>query len=107
MILLKISKSTKRLESNIEITNNNLLNFRRLQNRESAIRSRQKKKEGVQTQNNELEDLKTINYNLLSENNKLKNDTNNLKDKIKFLQSIIQTKTEINTNNKGIYYTFN
>jgi hypothetical protein len=62
-----------------------------MQNRESAVRSRQKKKESVEYLKSENDILKKENYHLLHENSYLKKEKNFLIDQIKFMQNLIKS----------------
>jgi len=69
---------------------------KRLQNRESAIRSRQKKKENSRNLENEIDYLKKENYRLAHENKSLHNEKSFLIDQIKFMQNLIRSNNIIN-----------
>jgi len=62
-----------------------------MQNRESAVRSRQKKKESVEYLKSENDILKKENYRLLHENDYLKKEKHFLIDQIKFMQNLIKS----------------
>jgi hypothetical protein len=62
-----------------------------MQNRESAVRSRHKKKEGIEYLKSENEILKKENYHLYHENLYLKKEKNFLIDQIKFMQNLIKS----------------
>jgi hypothetical protein len=62
-----------------------------LQNRESAIRSRHKKKETSKILENENEYLRMENYRLYHENKSLKTEKSFLIDQIKFMQNLIKS----------------
>jgi hypothetical protein len=64
-----------------------------MQNRESAIRSRMKKKENNKQLEVELDFLKSDNYRLFHENKSLKNEKSFLIEQIKFMQSLIKSNT--------------
>jgi hypothetical protein len=62
-----------------------------LQNRESAVRSRHKKKETSKILENENEHLRMENYRLYHENKSLKTEKIFLIDQIKFMQNLIKS----------------
>lgn len=62
-----------------------------MQNRESAVRSRHKKKEGIEYIKSENDILKKENYHLSYENYNLKKEKNFLIDQIKFMQNLIKS----------------
>jgi hypothetical protein len=62
-----------------------------MQNRESAVRSRHKKKESVEYLKSENEILNKENYRLLHENDYLKKEKQFLVDQIKFMQNLIKS----------------
>jgi hypothetical protein len=64
-----------------------------MQNRESAIRSRMKKKETKVQLEAEFEFMKKENYRLFHENKSLKTEKNFLIEQIKFMQSLIKSNT--------------
>lgn len=66
---------------------------KRIQNRESAVRSRMKKKENNKQFEAELDFLRKENYRLNFENNSLKRERVLLCDQIKFLKSIVKKET--------------
>lgn len=69
---------------------------KKIQNRESQQRTRQRKKESQMVIFNEIEDLKKENYRLYHENLNLKEDRSFLMEQIRFLQGLIKS----NTSNK-------
>lgn len=62
-----------------------------MQNRESAVRSRQKKKESSKHLESENEYLRMENYRLFHENKNLKQEKSFLIDQIKFMQNLIRS----------------
>lgn len=73
-----------------------------MQNRESAVRSRNKKKENVKIIEAEMEIIKKENYRLFYENKNLINEKNFLIEQIKFMQNLIRsnnTPLKINIDN--------
>jgi hypothetical protein len=62
-----------------------------MQNRESAVRSRHKKKETSKIIETENEHLRMENYRLYHENKNLKTEKNFLVDQIKFMQNLIKS----------------
>jgi hypothetical protein len=62
-----------------------------MQNRESAVRNRQKKKESSKNIESENEFLKMENYRLLHENQSLKHEKSFLIEQIKFMQNLIKS----------------
>jgi len=75
---------------------------KRIQNRESAVRSRMKKKENNKQFEAELDFLRKENYRLNFENNSLKRERVLLYDQIKFLKSIVKKETIDNSPNTQI-----
>jgi hypothetical protein len=74
-----------------------------MQNRESAVRSRQKKKENAKYLENEIDLLKKENYRLHYDNVNLRNEKTFLIDQIKFMQNLIRNNNMPlgNVNNKN------
>lgn len=62
-----------------------------MQNRESAVRSRQKKKENIKNIGADLDNLRIENVRLKQENEYLKNEKVFLVDQIKFMQNLIKS----------------
>jgi len=70
---------------------------KRIQNRESAVRSRMKKKENNKQSEAELEFLRKENYRLNFENSSLKRERVFLYDQVKFLQGLLKNGKQDNT----------
>lgn len=74
---------------------------KKIQNRESQIRSRQRKKEEVSKHNEKIDEIIKENERLKAENKTLIQDRNFLIEQIKFLQSLISNNVNSNSSNNS------
>jgi len=74
---------------------------KKIQNRESQIRSRQRKKDEVNKHNEKMDEIIKENERLKAENKTLIQDRNFLIEQIKFLQSLISNNVNSNNNNSS------